>query len=148
CHKLHPAGGAGALTAMHDAVALANWICALHPKKPADIDLAFKEYYKERFPIAQDAYAHSQMLSKLVGKDLHAIIVKSMLKRLPAWLWKQMLIKGIKTRPQVSFLPLVEDKGNVPPVRQPSLYKTLALLEKRAKFEAMTDLISSETVAV
>ena len=53
---------------MHDAVALANWICALYPKKPADIDFAFKEYYNERFPIAKVAFAHSQLMSKLVGK--------------------------------------------------------------------------------
>lgn len=53
---------------MHDAVALANWICALHPKKPTHIDLAFKEYYKERFPIARETFSHSQMMSKLVGK--------------------------------------------------------------------------------
>ncbi|KAF9285562.1 hypothetical protein BGZ74_001459 [Mortierella antarctica] len=154
CHKatryfqFNPTGAAGALTAMHDAVALANWICALHPKKPADIDLAFKEYYKERFPIAKETFDNSQLMSKLVGKDFHAIVVKNMLKRLPAWLWKRMLVKSIMARPQVSFLPLVEDKGTVPPMRQPSLYKTLPHLEKRAKEEAHKGLARAGTVAV
>ncbi|KAG0076294.1 hypothetical protein BGZ93_003993 [Podila epicladia] len=133
---------------MHDAVALANWICVLHPKKPTDIDFAFKEYYKERFPIAKETFANSQLMSKLVGKNLHAIIVKNTLKRFPVWLWKRMFIKAIKARPQVSFLPLVEDKGTVPPMRQPSLYKTLALLEKRAKEEAKKAHASAATVAV
>ncbi|KAG0068341.1 hypothetical protein BGZ92_004906 [Podila epicladia] len=147
CHKFNPAGATGALTAMHDAVALANWICALHPKKLTDIDLTFKEYYKERFPIAREAFEYSQMMSQLVGKDLHAIIVKNTLKRLPNWLWKRMMTKAIKARPQVSFLPLVEDKGTVPPMRQPSLYKTLALLERRMK-EAKKAHTSTATVAV
>ncbi|KAG0025898.1 hypothetical protein BGZ82_009788 [Podila clonocystis] len=148
CHKFNPAGAAGALTAMHDAVALANWICALNPKKPSDIDLVFKEYYKERFPIAKEVFANSQMMSKLVGKNFHATVVKNVLKRLPDWLWKQLVIKSIKARPQISFLPLVEDKGTVPPMRQPSLYKTLALLEKRAKEEAKNDPASEGPVAV
>lgn len=58
--------------------------------------------------------------------------VTYMLKRLPLWLWKRLLAKKIEARPQVSFLPLVEDKGTKPPTPQPSLYKTLALLETRA----------------
>ncbi|KAF9276730.1 hypothetical protein BGZ74_003549, partial [Mortierella antarctica] len=80
--------------------------------------------------------------------DFHAIVVKNMLRRLPPWLWKQMVIKTLKARPQASFLPLVEDKGTVPPTRQPSLYKTLPLLEKRVKEEAKKDLASARTVAV
>ncbi|KAF9326181.1 hypothetical protein BG006_010372, partial [Podila minutissima] len=146
--QFNPAGAAGALTAMHDAVALANWICALHPKKPADIDLAFKEYYKERFPIAKETFENSQLMSKLVGKNFQAIVVKNMLKRLPPWLWKKMNMKALKARPQASFLPLVEDKGTVPPMHQPSLYKTLPLLEKRAKEEAYKNVASAGTVAV
>ncbi|KAI9240078.1 MAG: hypothetical protein BYD32DRAFT_193624 [Podila humilis] len=136
CHKFNPAGAAGALTAMHDAVALANWICALYPKKPADIDIAFKEYYNERFPIAKEAFAHSQLMSKMVGKNLHSMAVKNYIRRIPSWLWKRIMTKPILARPQASFLPLVEDKGTKPVIRQPSLYKTLPILEKRAKEEA------------
>ncbi|KFH63684.1 hypothetical protein MVEG_10377 [Podila verticillata NRRL 6337] len=136
CHKFNPAGAAGALTAMHDAVALANWICALYPKKPADIDLAFKEYYNERFPIAKEAFAHSQLMSKMVGKNLHSMAVKNFIRRIPSWLWKRIVAKSVLARPQASFLPLVEDKGTKPAIRQPSLYKTLPILEKRAKEEA------------
>jgi len=66
--------------------------------------------------------------------------VTQMLKRLPLWLWKRLLAKKIEARPQVSFLPLVEDKGTTPPAPQPSLYKTLALLEKCAKAETEKNL--------
>lgn len=37
----------------------------------------------------------------------------------------------ITCRPQVSFLPLVEDKGTIKTAPQPSLEKTLLILRKR-----------------
>ncbi|KAF9393813.1 hypothetical protein CPC16_001065 [Podila verticillata] len=149
CHKFNPAGKSGAAAAMHDAVALANWICVLRPKNPADINVAFEEYYKERFPIAKDTFSNSQMYSKLAGKDFRAMAVTHLLKRLPLWLWKRLLAaKKNEARPQVSFLPLVEDKGARPPAPQPSLYKTLALLETRAKAETKKNHSTYMSVAV
>jgi len=69
---------------MHDAVALANWICALHPKKPDDINFVFTEYYEERFPIAKDTFSNSQKYSKLAGKvtwclflNVEAMLIRS-----------------------------------------------------------------------
>ncbi|KAF9377428.1 hypothetical protein CPB97_010205 [Podila verticillata] len=53
--KLSPSGGAGALTAIHDAVALANWIATLRKPKLEDIEAIFAEYQAERLPIAWDA---------------------------------------------------------------------------------------------
>ncbi|KAG0025899.1 hypothetical protein BGZ82_009789 [Podila clonocystis] len=146
--NFNPAGASGAITAMHDAVALANWICALSPKKPVDTDLVFKEYYQERYPVAKETFATSQMLSRLVGKNFHSTAVKALIKKSPLWLWKRIVAKMILSRPQVSFLPLVEDNGTVPPIRQPSLYKTLALLEKRAKEEGKKPLEIDETAVV
>lgn len=39
-------------------------------------------------------------------------------------------------RPQASFLPLIEDKGTLERVPQPSLAKTLPILEARALSKA------------
>lgn len=66
--QLNPAGGAGALFAIHDAVALANWICALEPKKMEGIEKVFKEYYDERYPNAKEVFKNSQMFRNVVGK--------------------------------------------------------------------------------
>lgn len=41
--------------------------------------------------------------------------------------------QDVKSKTQVSFLPLVEDKGTVKAAAQPSLDKTLTILEQRAK---------------
>lgn len=50
------------------------------------------------------------------------------MKRLPAWLWRKLVIKNIiASRPQASFLPLVHDTAKVKPQSQPSLHKTLVI---------------------
>ncbi|KAF9374045.1 hypothetical protein CPC16_001521, partial [Podila verticillata] len=129
CHKLNPSGGAGALTAMHDAVALANWISSLEGTTLEHIQAIFKEYYAERFPIAKETFATSQMLSKIPGKGFVSRVTKGIFKRMPAWMWHMMIVRLAAARPQVSFLPLVEDKGTKKVQPQPSLFKTLALRE-------------------
>jgi hypothetical protein len=53
---------------MHDAVALANWVRSLEGTFLAHVKAIFKEYYEERFPIAKETFATSQMLSKIPGK--------------------------------------------------------------------------------
>ncbi|KAG0019607.1 hypothetical protein BGZ81_009672 [Podila clonocystis] len=135
CHKFSPSGGAGALTAMQDAIALANWIATLDSKDAGDLDTIFKEYYNERYPIAKDTFVRSQMFNKVLGKNLQAKFTRIVMKRLPLWLQRRILIKATETRPQVSFLPLVEDKGTVKPIYQASLQKTLAILKKRSANE-------------
>ncbi|KAF9320555.1 hypothetical protein BG003_005738 [Podila horticola] len=131
CHTLNPAGGAGALFAIHDAVALANWICALEPKKMEGIEKVFKEYYDERYPNAKEVFKNSQMFRNVVGKNMTARLLRAMTKRVPAWAWRRLMIKMVKDRPTVSFLPLVEDKGTVPPFHQASLHKTLPIIQQR-----------------
>ncbi|KAG0069260.1 hypothetical protein BGZ92_004709, partial [Podila epicladia] len=67
CHKMNPAGGAGAQTAIQDAVALANWISTLQSPTPSDIETIFKEYRAERYPVAKSAFATSQIFKSLGG---------------------------------------------------------------------------------
>ncbi|KAG0326278.1 hypothetical protein BG000_001480 [Podila horticola] len=123
CHKMNPAGGASALSAIHDAVALANWICALEPKKMEGIE--------KRYPNAKEAFKTSQMFRNVVGKNMTARLLRAMTKRVPAWAWRRLMIMMVKDRPTVSFLPLVEDKGTVPPLHQASLHKTLPIIQQR-----------------
>ncbi|KAG0019609.1 hypothetical protein BGZ81_009674 [Podila clonocystis] len=68
CHKFNPAGVAGALTAIEDATALANWIATLESRSVGDLDLIFKEYHAERHPVAKKTYARSQALATILGK--------------------------------------------------------------------------------
>ncbi|KAG0342030.1 hypothetical protein BG000_007223 [Podila horticola] len=143
--KLNPSGAAGALSAIYDAVALANWICSLESSSLNNVEAIFKEYYAERYPAAKEAFRSSQTFSKLGGKTLASIVLKAAMKRIPKWLWTRLIAQLSRPRPQASFLPLVEDIGTVPAGYQPSLHKTLAILEQRKKTATFA---SSEVVAV
>ncbi|KAF9300973.1 hypothetical protein BGZ74_007294 [Mortierella antarctica] len=68
CHKLNPSGGAGALSAMHDAVALANWISTLQKPKLADVEAVFAEYQTERLPAVQEAAATTRLFKRMGGQ--------------------------------------------------------------------------------
>ncbi|KAF9320553.1 hypothetical protein BG003_005736 [Podila horticola] len=131
CHKLNPAAGAGALSAIQDAVTLANWICALQTKKVPELEMAFKEYKAERFPVIKEAFATRQLFKSMGAKNFIAKMARLLFKHMPPWLMRQVIIKACRARPQVSFLPLVQDLGTVKPANQPSLEKTLAIHEKR-----------------
>ncbi|KAF9389020.1 hypothetical protein CPC16_006107 [Podila verticillata] len=132
CHKLNPYGGAGALTAMHDAVALANWISTLQRPKLAEIEKIFAEYQAERLPAAKDAASRTLLFKRMGGKGIAATLSRSIFRHMPRWLLNILILKMVAARPQVSFLPLVKDTGSSPPKHQPSLKKTLAIHKTRA----------------
>lgn len=48
---------------------------------------------------------------------------------------KKIIIRRTRSRPQVSFLPLFKDNGSVPPMAQPSLEKTLPIIQARLEAE-------------
>ncbi|KAG0360517.1 hypothetical protein BG005_010541 [Podila minutissima] len=133
CHKMNPSGGVGALNAMFDAVTIANWISTLESSSVSDLDVIFKEYHAERYPVAQAAYARSKMFAYNLGKSWISVFVRAVMRRLPEFLMKRLAITQLAAvRPQVSFLPLVEDKASIPKSDQPSLHKTLAIHKARA----------------
>ncbi|KAF9384136.1 hypothetical protein CPB97_005906 [Podila verticillata] len=127
CHKMNPAGGVGGLVAMHDAVALANWISTIQTPAVSYLEKIFNEYRDERYPVAKEAFESSQLYTKFLGKSVLSVVVRAVMKRFPDWLWRRLKISMNRSRPQVSFLPLVEDKGSVELLYQPSLHKTLAI---------------------
>ncbi|KAF9281394.1 hypothetical protein BGZ88_011634 [Linnemannia elongata] len=122
CHKMSPSGGAGASNAMHDAIALANRINGLPFHPIADeIEAAFKEYQNERVEWVNAAFENSKLLRNMVGQSMSSKFTRAIVKRIPAWFMRRMGIQQCRHRPQVAFLPLVEDKGTFRPGPQPSL---------------------------
>lgn len=65
---MNPSGASGAITAIHDAVTLANWFSTLRYAREKDIGQVFKEYRTERYPVAKAAFANSQMFTRNLGK--------------------------------------------------------------------------------
>ncbi|KAG0321945.1 hypothetical protein BG000_003063 [Podila horticola] len=146
--KLNPSGGAGALTAIHDAVALANWISTLHKPRLADIDGVFAEYQAERLPVAKEAVGTTKFFKSMGGKGIVSALSKSLFRHMPEWLIRIVRLKMVAARPQLSFLPLVKDKGSIPPKYQPSLEKTLPILKERAARKLVVATPTDATVAV
>ncbi|KAG0089165.1 hypothetical protein BGZ93_009999 [Podila epicladia] len=70
CHKMNPAGALGAVTAIHDAVTLANWLSTLRMATEEDFGNVFKEYRAERYPVAKANFVASQGFIKNLGKVL------------------------------------------------------------------------------
>ncbi|KAF9915370.1 hypothetical protein BX616_006302 [Lobosporangium transversale] len=148
CHKVHPASGSGAVNAIHDAVALANWLSVLNSNKVVHIERIFKEYRAERYPAALAAFASGQTLSKLRASGWKAAIARFIVRNLPLWLYKIMLKNLVAHRPQVSFLPLVDDsKGTLAAKHQPSLEKTLAIHKKLEEKKASTPSVKTTSAS-
>ncbi|KAG0273713.1 hypothetical protein BGZ95_010487 [Linnemannia exigua] len=117
-----PSGGAGAANAMHDAIALANRINGLPFHPIADeIEDAFKEYKAERIDWVITAFNSSKTLKNMAGQSISSMIARTIMRNIPGWLMRRIETRQFCHRPQVAFLPLVEDKGTFPPAHQPSL---------------------------
>ncbi|KAG0024980.1 hypothetical protein BGZ82_010279 [Podila clonocystis] len=148
CHKMNPAGGVGGITAIHEAVTLANWLSTLRFAGPKDVENVFKEYRAERYPVPKANFESSQLFIRNMGKNMLASFVRGMMKRLPRWLWKKIILRMAAARCQASFLPLDEDRSTVKPLYQRSLHKTLPILKNLAENPAIIATGSSVPVTV
>ncbi|KAF9136069.1 hypothetical protein BGW39_008032 [Mortierella sp. 14UC] len=131
CHKLDPAGGHGAVTAMHDAIALANLFYAMPTKSAFEITKVFEEYQKERLPAVMESYNSSKQMAKMSDRGIAGTLAFYLFSNMPMWLWKQVLLKTVQFRPQAGFCPPVELRGPVVPVPSPSELKARAVFEKK-----------------
>ncbi|KAK5821529.1 hypothetical protein F5H01DRAFT_337337 [Linnemannia elongata] len=136
CHKLNPAGGHGAVTAMHDAIALANLFYAMPAKTGEDITKIFEEYQKERLPAVTESFNNSRQLAKTAGRGIVGAIILYLTTLIPAWLWRIAMAKTIRFRPQVGFLPAIVVKGSVAPVVSVSEQRARAVFEKQQQVAA------------
>ncbi|KAF9925338.1 hypothetical protein FBU30_004928 [Linnemannia zychae] len=117
--------GDGGISAIHDAIALANLIYAMPSKKSNDISEIFKEYYSERYPIALQLYKNSQILKKTMSRGVASTMLRFLFTLMSRRLWKYMLAEIVKFRPQAGFLKAAETKGTITP--------KVSLSEKRAR---------------
>ncbi|KAF9896848.1 hypothetical protein BX616_006651, partial [Lobosporangium transversale] len=79
--------------------------------------------------------------------DWKARLTRFISHNMPGWLWNIMLTRMVESRPQVSFLPLIEDIGTVPPKPQPSLEKTLKIHQERAAAAAAAAATTTVTTS-
>ncbi|KAG0279757.1 hypothetical protein BGZ95_000289 [Linnemannia exigua] len=136
CHKFSPAGGAGAVNAMHDAVSLANYINALpHHPSADDITNAFKAYREERIQWVQEAFDTSKIFKVMAAKSIVGKIVRFCAKYMPLSVQRRSSIRMAVNRPQIAFLPQAEDTGSVRPAPQPSLKAKAPIARERKQVD-------------
>ncbi|KAF8940802.1 hypothetical protein EDD21DRAFT_402051 [Dissophora ornata] len=121
CHKAHPAAGLGAVSAIHDAIVLANVLHDLPSGEPDDITEAFQAYREERYPIAKVNFETSRRMSQILGKNFINTILRFLVNHIPDFIAIIILKRMYGYRPQANFLPLVPDRGSVKPLPQLSL---------------------------
>lgn len=54
-----------------------------------------------------------------------------MIKRLPPWLWRRLIIRMFTAQPQAAFLPLIVNKSAIKATHQPSLHKSKEVLRQQ-----------------
>ncbi|KAG9064168.1 hypothetical protein KI688_003356 [Linnemannia hyalina] len=136
CHKLDPSGAHGAVTSMHDAIALANLIYALPANTNKAIEKSFAEYQKERIPHVMESFKNSQDLALFMDRGFAGALAMFVMQRMPQWLWALALKKMIVNRPTAGFLKPIAPKGTVPAARSPSTEKARAVYNQRLAAKA------------
>ncbi|KAG0377978.1 hypothetical protein BGX24_005029 [Mortierella sp. AD032] len=122
CHKMYPSAAQGANAAMQDAIVLSNYLYAMREANPETITHAFEQYRQERFASARQAHDTSERFRQLFRKRWINGIIRMMVRYIPQMVWNRIFDKVYSNRPQVAFLPLVEDRGNVKAFPQKSLH--------------------------
>ncbi|KAF9170196.1 hypothetical protein BGX21_011185 [Mortierella sp. AD011] len=124
CHKMNPSGALGAQTAMGDAVVLANYINTLTTIESEEVEKALRAYKEERYPLGKEGVETSAAMFNIYKQGFVGKIVRGILGYMPRWLWFQIRARGVRCRPQISFLPLAQDKCQIKAMHQPSLENT------------------------
>ncbi|GJJ74036.1 hypothetical protein EMPS_06394 [Entomortierella parvispora] len=115
CHKMLPAAGQGAVNAIQDAVVLANCLYDLKNLSVDSLTDAFQSYYEQRYERTKMLYKLSEQFSKVLsGQTLSDRIFRWILMNLPQSVQQRQYAKSAGYRPQVAFLPKVENRGTIP----------------------------------
>ncbi|KAG0051389.1 hypothetical protein BGZ83_003812 [Gryganskiella cystojenkinii] len=112
-HKLLPSLGQGAVSAMQDAVILANCIYEMSANKYECVQDAFRSFKAQRYPIVKEQYNGSKIQAKLIfGQTWFERMLRYLVfNYMPESIKIQGYIKTAKSRPQASFLPQVPKRG-------------------------------------
>ncbi|KAF9109453.1 hypothetical protein BGX27_007599 [Mortierella sp. AM989] len=106
--------GDGAINVLQDAISLANCLYSMTDYSSKSIEGAFVEYRRQRYDRANAAYKLSVVSSKIMNgqRVTERLLRKIVLKYIPRWAQKSGMWKAAAYRPQVAWLPLVENRGS------------------------------------
>ncbi|KAG0013016.1 hypothetical protein BGZ81_001275, partial [Podila clonocystis] len=118
--RLLPSAGQGAVSAMQDAVILANCIYDLTSVDTDSVTAALKDYRDQRYPHVKSQYDASKMNAKiLLGQKWTERLMRNVIFNfLPRSVHSRNAIKDNTYRPQISFLPQCPNRGTGPVLPQ------------------------------
>ncbi|KAF9331114.1 hypothetical protein BGZ91_012244 [Linnemannia elongata] len=114
CHKVLPFAGQGAIQAMLDGQCLVDLLHGLNENPTtADFENAFKTYHCERSGTARKAVIGSRLFGYFIDSKgaVAQWVRKITLNWMPQWCVKSITNWVMCHRPQLSFLPAIEDRG-------------------------------------
>ncbi|KAF8931524.1 hypothetical protein BGZ47_011797, partial [Haplosporangium gracile] len=140
---LLPSSGQGAVTAMQDAVALANCLYELKSLSPDHIQEALQIYKDERFSQVQEQYEASKINAKLIyGQTFLERCTRHLIfNYMPMSVQAKASSKGMAYRPQASFLPLIADRGTCQVIPQNPSRRYLHERQLKKKFGAAAAIV-------
>ncbi|KAF9319773.1 hypothetical protein BG003_008280 [Podila horticola] len=111
CHQHLVIGGQGAIQGLLDGVCLVNLLYDMEHSTPHEISKAFKKYHSKRSPVAKSTIEETTALDKMFhGQGLKAGLMRRFMFS-TVWSFNLKNDKLNNNRPQLSFLPFVEDRG-------------------------------------
>ncbi|GJJ78517.1 hypothetical protein EMPS_10876 [Entomortierella parvispora] len=113
-HKLLSSAGQGAVTALQDALILANCLYDLSSQSPESIQNAFQSYKTQRIPhVKEEGAANRTNALFLHGQTLWERTVRYLAIHLvPQSVKHSFILKGASYRPQIAFLPQTPKRGS------------------------------------
>ncbi|KAF8948311.1 hypothetical protein BGZ47_005613 [Haplosporangium gracile] len=118
CHQLLPIGGQGAVQSMLDSVCLVNLLYDMEFNTPSEIAKVFKKYQAKRCSLAKASIDGTSQIDKVFhGQGLMAGMMRKFIFN-AFWSFNMKNDKYNNNRPQLSFLPFVEDRGGSKANRQ------------------------------
>ncbi|KAF9584745.1 hypothetical protein BGW38_005329 [Lunasporangiospora selenospora] len=114
CHKVLPFAGQGAVHAMLDGLCLTNLLHGMTSTSTDDFERVFQEYYRQRSSSAKKAILGSRLFGYFVDSKgfMARLIRKIALSILPQRVTTALADRVMRDRPQLQFLPQVEDRGS------------------------------------
>ncbi|KAF9101918.1 hypothetical protein BGX27_011278 [Mortierella sp. AM989] len=110
---MFPWGGQGAANAIQDAVVLANCIFNMPDMTSESITAAFEDYYKQRHHRAAEQIERSRENAKVMTDQswVQKLVRHVLFNYLPDWVMQRGYVKVYEYRPQIAWLPLIENRG-------------------------------------
>ncbi|KAG0099231.1 hypothetical protein BGZ93_008616 [Podila epicladia] len=140
--------GDGAVSAMQDAVVLANCLYDIEEVTQENIEAALADYRAQRIGHVTVQVNMSKTMGKVMfGQKWNERLMRNIMYNMPKWLQSKAHLQAAAYRPNIAFLPPVPNTTNLKLEPQKPSKRYMREQAERAKMVSMVSMVSS-TVAI